>query len=91
MEAMELQEDDGSDAVPDFQGPGRRGPGGEGRELRLEPNDGRASWPEYLVYFKQMADVQGSGPREGARGALRKSFCPMEQLHHHQTELKGLA
>ena len=118
MERMDPEEDDEADAVHDYPGPGRRGPGGAGRGLRLEPYDGSTSWPEYFVYFEQMIEFQGWGPREAAMvlglslrgaartvlvslaphqradlrqltGALRQSFCPPEQVHLHQAELKG--
>ena len=93
-------------------------PIGMGRSMGLEPCDGSSSWPEYLVYFEQMSEFQGWGPREAAmalglslRGAartvlvsltpeqrrdlrqltraLQQSFCPPEQVHLYQAELKG--
>ena len=118
MERVDLEEDGDFEVDHDYRGPSARGPGGAGRGLRLEPYDGSTSWPEYLVYFEQMAEFQGWGPREAATvlglslrgaartvlvslaperrrdlrqltGALRQSFCPPEQVHLYQAELKG--
>merc|ERR1712055_676320 len=66
MERMDPEEDDEADAVHDYPGPGRRGQGGAGCMLHLEPYDGSTSWPEYCVYFKQMAEFQVWGPGEAA-------------------------
>ena len=71
MEQRELEEDGEFDADHYYRGPDAQGPGGMEQGLRLKPYDGSTSWPEYLVYFKQMAaTVLGLSLRGAARKVL---------------------
>ena len=115
---LEDAPDLGVDEEEEYREPDRRMPRERSRSIRLEPYDGSSSWPEYLVYFEQMAEFQGWNPREAAMtlglslrgaartvlvsltpeqrrdlrqltGALRQNFCPPEQVHLYQAELKS--
>ena len=86
--------------------------------FKPEPYDGASDWPEYLVYFEQLAEVHGwdhptmamvlglslKGSARSVlanltlpqrrdyrmlKNALTQHFCPPQQIHLYQAELKA--
>lgn len=86
--------------------------------FKPEPFDGTSDWPEYLVYYEQLAEVHGwdqptmamvlglslkgsarsvlanlTMPQRrdyrSLRSALTQHFCPPQQIHLYQAELKA--
>ena len=86
--------------------------------FKPEPFDGSSDWPEYLVYFEQLAEVHGWDHNTMAivlglslkgsarsvlanmnlpqrrdyralKDALTQHFCPPQQIHLYQAELKA--
>ena len=86
--------------------------------FKPEPYDGSSDWPEYLVYFEQLAEVHGwdhptmamvlglslrgsarsvmvnlTMPQrrdyKALKSALTQHFCPPQQVHLYQAELKA--
>lgn len=86
--------------------------------FKPEPFDGTNDWPEYLVYFEQLAEVHGwdhmtmaivlglslKGSARSVlanltlpqrrdyktlKSALTQHFCPPQQIHLYQAELKA--
>ena len=86
--------------------------------FKPEPYDGTTDWPEYLVYFEQLAEVHGwdhptmamvmglslkgsarsvlanlTLPQrrdyKALKSALTQHFCPPQQIHLYQAELKA--
>lgn len=86
--------------------------------FKPEPYDGTTDWPEYLVYFEQLAEVHGwnhptmamvlglslKGSARSVlanltlpqrrdyralKSALSQHFCPPQQIHLYQAELKA--
>ena len=86
--------------------------------FKPEPYDGTTDWPEYLVYFEQLAEVHGwdhptmamvlglslkgsarsvlanltlplRRDYKSLKNALTQHFCPPQQIHLYQAELKA--
>jgi len=86
--------------------------------FKPEAYDGSTDWPEYMVYFEHLSEMQGWDQHtmamvlglslkgsarsvlanltltqrkdyDALRGALTQHFCPPQQLHLYQAELKA--